>query len=279
MHRFQSRIWIFVAGYCGFQCGLGGWACAAERFNPDVEQKMGKVLSIEKKGVVTKLKVDLYDGSGQLEIPFSRATNCAVTFKGDTNFFRNGAWVQTTATVTGKALYASSFDVYVKAKMAPHYEQNPRTKDISICGQVTAADPGSITLASPRGPLRILLDDRALENIHVFLTTPDAIEAGAEAEIEGVTRGKKFVPQKVIVKLDKPLTAEQAFSRKKIDHSTSKSDPAAKEPAEPGAAVKPKPVPRGKKNVGPAQNPEEPDPFGILGDKTNNMPKKGAKKK
>ena len=170
----------------------------------------------------------------------------------------------TTATPKGNDLFADSFEIYLgKPKLSPQFQKYPTSPDYAVCGTVVGSDQFSVTLQIPPfGTRRILLDDKALDRIKVYIPNADYVEAGATVDLEGIMRGKKFSPQKVTVKIAKPLTVEQAFSKKRID-ATAKADPSAKGADKEGmkaATAKPKPVAKGKKgkNGGDAA-----DPFGF----------------
>lgn len=239
-------------------------------------QFTGRVVSVERKGAATKVVVDKDDGSGTLDIAVTRATNFHSEMKGDTRFFKPGCWVVTTASMMKNEFYADSFDVYIRTKMAPQFQKHPTTNDYNVCGVIVASDQLSVTLQiAPLGNRRILLDSNALDRIKVYLPNADYVEAGSTVDMEGVIRGKKFSPTKVTVRLAKPLSVEQAFSKKRPDaaktESATKDKDSDKEMPAKGT-TKAKNV-RGKKG---ANNPQTPDPFGF--NNNNDTGKKPGKK-
>lgn len=241
--------------------------------NNEPQQVMGKIISIERKGASAKVTVDRYDG-GQLDLSWNKASHYYVHFKGDDKFFRKGVWVSTTARKERDSYYADNFLIYVKANLTPYARKDPRSNEWEICGTIVAYDRGTVTISGgAQGVVRVMLDNKALDNIKVAIANPDYVEEGSEVELEGVMRGKKFMPSKVMVKLDRAIPADQAFSKKKVEPLNKGAAPKEKE-ADVKSEPKGKPVPRGKKQAD-AQALPNPDPFGVLsGDNA-----KGKKKK
>lgn len=243
--------------------------------NNEPQQVTGKILAIERKGAMAKLTIDRYDG-GQMDLIWSTKGNFQVHAKGDDKFFRPNVWVTTSARKQGNAWYAEGFQVHVKSKLAPGIAKDPRGtgSEFDVCGMLVGYDKNAVTISVGQAPpLRILLDNNALDRIKVSMSTSDFAEVGSEVDMEGIVKGKKFIPSKVVVKLEKTISADQAFSKKRIDH---KADAAGKgvaaktndgdaKPAEAkGKEVKGKVAPRGKKGAVDMANP---DPFNALGDK------------
>lgn len=249
-------------------------ALAADN-NNEPQQVMGKILSVERKGTSAKVTVDRYDG-GQLDLTWNKASHFYVQAKGDDKYFRKGVWVSTTARKERESYYADNFLVHVKANLSPYARKDPRTNDWEICGTLVAYDKNAVTISGgAQGVVRVMLDNKALDNIKVAIASPDYVEEGSEVELEGVMRGKKFMPSKVMVKLDRMIPADQAFSKKKVEPLNKGTATKEKEADGKSAEPKGKPAPRGKKQAD-AQPLPNPDPFGVLSGDNN---AKGKKKK
>jgi hypothetical protein len=243
----------------------------------DVEKKTGTISHVEKKGKNATITVEESDGE-KFDVPVNAKTNFVVHGKGDISFFKHGSmFVSAEQVVFNEAnnyRHGNKFKIYLGGKGPGEVvEQDPISPQVyKIAGTVVDADDESFTFEAEGTPYKVAFDPAGVD-VSFESTDPDHAAVGAAVEVEGATRAGKFHPTAIVVTLDKPMSASEAFAAgdkksksktasSKTKKGTSKTDKGADKSADKGDDG-------GDKGKGNS------DPFNVLGSGDS---KKDAKK-
>ncbi|MSR57122.1 MAG: hypothetical protein EXS05_05560 [Planctomycetaceae bacterium] len=235
----------------------------------ETEKIIGKVTAIEKKGKSITLTVEK-EGDQTLPVLLTPKLKVAVNGKGDVSFLRAKTWVSSQSVVkVNNALFGYRFMVHLGNAPPVQLRPDPGSADVyHLCGQVVSADDESVTLSfgNAAKTQKVMFEEGRLLEITVSSNDLDLIVEGSEIEMEGITRGTKFTPQRATVKLEKPLQADEVFGADKDGRKAAKSKSA-------GTAKGGKKSDKGKQDEPAGGEVVDPaDPFGEL-----SKDKKGAK--
>jgi hypothetical protein len=238
----------------------------------EAETKSGKLTSVEKKGKAAAVKVETDDGE-MLEVQVTPRMQFAIEAPGEKDILRQGTWVSCTNIVqVNNLFFAKDFLVHIGSTPRAGAQKN-MNNSWDVAGQIGAVAEDSITL---RTGAKIMFDEGQC-NVKVMTNDVGLLEEGAAAQVEGTKRGEKFLTQRMLVKLETTLTAEDVYGAakgkaKKTAAKTTKttadgeapkaSDPFATKPKQTGDAA-PKandPFAAKPKQTGEAA-PKPTDPF------------------
>lgn len=241
-------------------------AKTAKKGAPEPEKVSGKISEIERKGKLVTFVIERDDG-GKLEVMVTPKLGFSVTAKGDQAFLQPRVGISSDKLfVANNELFGKEFNVHLGAAPGAFLRRDPQSAEAyHIGGMITAADAQSVTvnIGAAGKPQKITFEQGAEVTINVVSTDPALVVEGSTVELEGNTRGTKFLPTKLAVTLEQPLTAEDVLADKKggktaktatgsKSAATSKSSKSAK-----GAKDDPAGDAAGAAN----------DPFGLLGKK------------
>jgi len=224
---------------------------------PETEKITGKVAEIEKKGKAVTLTIDKEDGN-KLEVLVTPKLKLEITGKGDTSFFQPKTWVSSESIIkTNNELFGRQFTVHLGVAPPPHVKADTTATDVyHVAGQVMASTEDSLTMNfGAAGTKKVTFEEGASVEVTINANDPDLIVEGSEVEVEGVTRGTKFLPSRVAVTLEKPLTPEDIQAADK-DKKGAKGKTAAKGGKKPA---------KGKTEDSDEEGAA--DPLGVLGKK------------
>jgi hypothetical protein len=257
-------------------CAVASVALAQKKV--EIETKSGKLTSVEKKGKAAAVKVETDDGE-TLDVQVTPRMQFAIQAPGEKEILRVGTWVSVSGVAQVNNLFFSeNYLVHIGAVPQAKMQKN-MNNSWDVAGPIGAVADDSITL---RSGAKIMFDEGKC-NVTVQTNDIALLEEGAPAQIEGTKRGEKFLTQRMMVTLDKTLTAEDVYGpakgkAKKTTARTTKTtddkaagdkadapkatDPFSKKPQQTGDAA-PKPTdPFAKKpqQTGDAA-PKPTDPF------------------
>ena len=176
----------------------------------ETETKSGKLTSVEKKGKAAAVKVETDDGE-TLDVQVTPRIQLAIQAPGEKEILRMGSWVSFENLVQSNNLFFSKdFRVHLGPPPQAKVQKNMKN-GWDIAGQVGGVAEDSITL---RSGAKIMFDE-GMCNVTVVSNDIALLEEGAPAQVEGTKRGDKFLPQRMMVTLDKTLTAEDVYGAAK----------------------------------------------------------------
>jgi hypothetical protein len=262
---------MFVfAGFWALDAPLLAQGSKTKRSGNEQEKVAGKIAKIERKGKAVTLSIEKNDGQ-TLEVLLTPKLQLTISAEGDAGFFQQPRAQVTSSRVVqaNDRLFSNEFTVHFGKGLIAGYQRDQNAADLyHVCGSCTAADNESITLnLGNAGARRIFFEQGAALKINVSSNDPELLAEGAAVEIEGTSKGPKFVPAKVSVTLAAPLIAAEVFA---------KADPRKAKPA-------PNPSAKGtKKGAKPKKGDtdvDEDDPFGVLEKKEGKAEKNSGEKK
>jgi hypothetical protein len=247
-------------------------AQATKKKGPEPEKKSGKIAEIEKKGKAATLTIEESDGE-KFDVQLTpKSPRFVVNGRGDIGFFKHAnVFVSSESIVRNPGnnyLFGSKFTIHIGGKPpAQRFEQDPTNPAIyHIAGPVIDCTEDSFSVDGPDGQYKVGFEQNVNPEITIESTEPEHATVGAEVEVEGVTRGGKFLPSSVVVTLDRPLVADEVFGNDKKGKKAAASKTASKKNSKTDKADK-----SGDKSGDDAaagDAPKQPaDPFGVLGDK------------
>jgi hypothetical protein len=261
-------------------------AQSKKKTGADHEKKTGKLASVEKKGKATVLTVEESDGE-KLEVLVTSRVKFVVNGTGDADFFKHPkAFVSSDSVFTANRQYfGRKFTIHIGHNSQAKFEPDENNAEVfHIAGPIVDCDESSFTIDVEGQPCKVNFEQGADLTVAIVSSEPEHAVVGSPVEVEGMTRAGKFVPSAVVVNLDRPLTAEEAFGvegEKKPGKTKTAAGKTTKKTAKTDKADKgdkgSKDDDAGKGDDAPATtDPIKPstDPFGVLNDN-----KKGTKKK
>jgi hypothetical protein len=182
----------------------------------DGEKKTGKIAEVEKKGKTATITIEESDGE-KFDVLVTAKTNFLVHGKGDVSFFKHGNMFVSSDEVVRNAatnyLHGRKFKIHLGGKgPGERVEADPANPELcKIAGTVVDADEESFTFEAEGAPYKVGFDQGGVD-VSIESTEPEHAVVGAQVEVEGATRAGKFHPTAIVVTLDKPLTASEAFA-------------------------------------------------------------------
>lgn len=246
------------------------------------EKKKGKIAEVEKKGKACTLKIEESDGE-KFDVLVSGKMKFLLTGPGDAAFLKHTTKVSVSSdsVVVNRGnnyTFGRKFTVHLGNNPPdPIFERDQNSPDVyKIAGPIVDYDDESFTISVGDMPYKISLEQGGLLDISVESTDPEHAVVGAEAAVEGMSRGGKFIATSVVVTAEKPLVADEVFAHEKKSAKTKPgaSKTAAKKPAKNDKGDK------GDKGADDAASGEpakgNSDPFGVLDGNKKDTKKKTA---
>lgn len=177
----------------------------------------GKVVSVEKKGRTTMLKV-ADDGGTEHEFALTPKVELEILSTGDDGFLAAGQFVKIDAVQSNDTLFGSTFSVYpqysgrptpakaVKAPPVPGQSQNLHV----VTGEIVRLDDkgdGKYHLLqlklTPKSQLTIYVEPT--HRIRVVQTDPESIAEGQTVNVYGRQTGKRITPSRITIQTGEEL--------------------------------------------------------------------------
>lgn len=261
--RRVLRISAFAAMIAGLLWpGIATAQGAKGRKGTEPDKIAGTVTEVERKGKTATLKIEKEDG-GKLEVLVTPRMKFTVTGRGDSSLLQPKTIVSSERVVkSNDELFGHEFIVHIGAAPQFSLQRDADGGDwFHVCGQVLAADPKSMTLSfgPENGTQRIAFEEGMPIAITVNSNDTELVTEGSKVELEGATRGAKFLPSRVMVTLEKPLTADDLQALTHDKKSAKKGATAAK------GAKKTGKTKTDDSDASPTDSTS--DPFGVLGKK------------
>ena len=181
----------------------------------DGEKKTGKIAEVEKKGKTATITIEESDGE-KFEVLINSKTNFIVNGKGDVSFFKHGGMSVSSDEVVRNAatnyLHGRKFTIHLGGKgPGERLEQDPGNPELcKIAGTVVDADEESFTFQAEGTPYKVGFDQGGVD-ISVESTEPEHAVVGAQVGSSKERHAGKFHPTAIVVTLEKPMTATEAF--------------------------------------------------------------------
>lgn len=199
----------------------------------------GKIIDLERKGKSVNLTVEKSDGE-KLVVLVNPQMQPTISARADASVLLPRFVVASDSLVSSNMeLFGKTFDVYPDESPPPHFERDSKTEGVyRICGQLVAIEPGAVTLNCGDATTKVNFEQGQTLEVTVRSQDTKWVEKGDAIELEGVTRGEKFVASRVAITLDRALTA--------ADFADNKDKKTAKGKAAPKPAKTPAKKPAGK---------------------------------
>ena len=279
------RVAVLVAAACFLVPALAS-AQAKKKAGTDHEKKTGKVAAVEKKGKSAVLTVE-ESGGDKLEVQLNSRIKFVVNGTGDAEFFKHPrAFVSSDSVFTANRQYfGRKFTIHIGHNSQAKFEPDENNAEVfHIAGPIVDCDESSFTIDVEGQPCKVSFEQGADLTVAIVSSEPEHAVVGSPVEVEGMTRAGKFVPSAVVVNLDRPLTAEDAFGAEGEKKPGKTKTTAGKTTKKTAKADKADKGDKGTKDDDAAKGDDAPattdpikpstDPFGVLNDN-----KKGPKKK
>lgn len=278
-------MWSVALASCfGMPAGAGAQGAKAKK-GADSEHKTGTVAQVDKKGKTATLTVETSDGE-KFDLLVTAKTNFVVNGKGDVSFFKHSNVFVSSDNIrmnengNSKYMFGDKFTIHLGTKNpAERFESDPANPNMYlIAGPVVDCSEDSFTFEAGGTPYKVNLMKDVPTEILVESTEPEHAAVGSEVEADGITRGGKFLPSAIAVKLDKPMVADEVFAASDKKSSKSKHATASKSAKKTAKTDKDKSDKTADKgdDAATGEPVKSSDPFGILDKKDTD--KKDAKK-
>jgi|GEM_PF-2147370 len=213
----------------------GAWAQASKsKKGPGNEHKTGTISHVDKKGKAATLTIEESDGE-KFDVMVSAKTNLMIKGRGDASFFKHSpVFVSSEKLVmSNNYLFGSEFTVHLGSKPpAENFSPNETNPNVySIAGPVVDSAEDSFLVEVQGKQYKVGFEQGKVPEISVESTDPEHAAVGASVEVEGATKGGKFLPTSIAVTLDKPLVGDEVFSAGDKKNSKSKAKTTSKKVA------------------------------------------------
>lgn len=254
---WASIVWVMVM----LVLPVPAWAQAQKgrKTGPELEKITGKIKEIDFKGKAANVVIEREDGGEPLELLVTAKLKLQITAPADATLLApKQSIVARGAFESNKEWFAKRFEIYHGSPppVAGVHSEPDQGGSFIIGGTLLAHENGKLLINAGGKQVPLNFEQGAPPEIKVFSTQMELVREGSAVEVEGSTRGGKFLPQKLAIQLENPLTPEDFAPRK----------PEKKAPA-PKTASKSK---KGPKDPKSADEPEAPagefdpdDPFGV----------------
>jgi hypothetical protein len=204
----------------------------SKKGSADHEKKTGKVAEVEKKGKACTIKVAEADGE-TFDLNVAAKTRFVVNGKGDSGFFKYPrAFVSSKSVFLNSAngqFFGKKFTIHLGKEPAAMFEPEENNPEVyHIAGEIVNCDASSFTINSNGTVQKVNFEQGADETVDIESTDPDHALVGSEVEVEGTTKGGKFIPLNIVVTLDKPLVADEVMAAS--EKKPGKAKPTSKTP-------------------------------------------------
>lgn len=209
----------------------------AQSKKPEPETFTGKVSSIQMKGRIATIKVDTESGD-TLTVIVTPKVAFTVTARAEADLLKKlgkePVMISAERTVWNEATkvyVAATLTVYHKVKV-----QQRRTEmngGVDFCAPLISATDKEVVLG---GGINKVVPEGATFALNVVSNDASLVTEGAQAELEGIKKGEKFLASRLAITLDKELTAEEVSMKKgpKAKPTAKSADKTDDKPAEKG---------------------------------------------
>lgn len=239
-----------------------GWAQATKgrKAGPELEKVLGKIQEVEFKGKVANLTIERTDGGEPLEILVTPKLKVQISGSADSSLLVvKQSVVVRGAFESNKEWFAKRFEVYPGSPppVSGIQQESEKGGAYVIAGTLLAHENGKLLINAGGKQVPVNFEQGAVPEIVVLSSQMELAKVGSPIEVEGSTRGGKFLPQKVSIQLSDPLTPED-FAPRKAEKKAAPSKPATKSKKDKGV----KPAPSEDDPETPAGEFDPDDPFG-----------------
>ena len=239
-----------------------GWAQASKgrKSGPEFEKVSGKIQEVEFKGKAANLIIERTDGGDPLEILVTPKLRVQISGSSDTAMLvAKQSVVVRGAFESNKEWFAKRFEVYPGSPppVSGIQPESEKGGAYVIAGTLLAHENGKLLINAGGKQVPVNFEQGATPEIVVFSSQLELTKVGSPIEVEGSTRGGKFLPQKVSIQLQDPLTPEDFVPRK-----PEKKAAPPKQPTKSKRDKSVKPAPTEDEPETPAGEFDPDDPFG-----------------
>ena len=209
---------------------------------PEPETHTGKVSSIQMKGRIATIKIET-DAGDTFSVIVTPKVAFTVTAKAEADLLKKlgkePVMISAERTVWNEATkvyVAGTLTVYHKIKV-----KNGRTEmngGVDFCAPLVTGTDKEVILG---GGINKVVPEGATFALNVVSNDATLVTEGAQAELEGIKKGEKFLASRLAITLDKELTAEDV-SMKKGSKAKTTSKPAEKADDKPADKATDKPA-------------------------------------
>lgn len=252
---------------------------------PEKEHKTGTIAQVDKKGKAATLTIEESDGE-KFDVMITAKTNIMIKGTGDVAFFKHSpVFVSSDEIVMNPGnqyLFGKKFTVHLGSKPPAEAfgpsESNPSV--YAIAGPVVDCAEDSFVFEALGKQYKVGFEQGKVPEVSVESTEPEHAAVGSTVEVEGTTKGGKFLPTAISVTLEKPLVADEVFAGGDKKSAKSKSKTANKKMAKSDKADKADKSTDKPDEPAAGNDPfkkESNDPFGVgAGDKKDAKKAKAA---
>lgn len=240
-----------------------GWAQASKgrKTGPELEKVSGKIQELEFKGKTANLIVERADGGDPLEILVTPKLKLQISGTGDNSLLAaKQSIVARGAFESNKEWFSKRFEVYPGSAppVAGVQPESEKGGAYVIGGTLLAHENGKLLINAGGKQVPVNFEQGGDPEIRVFSSQLELAKVGSSIEVEGSTRGGKFLPQKVSIQLADPLTPDD-FVPRKPEKKAATAKTAAKSKKDKGG----QPAKSAEDDPEPAAGEFDPDdPFG-----------------
>lgn len=176
------------------------------------------------------MTIETSDGE-KFDVLVTAKTNLLIKGRGDAGFFKHANVFVSAEDIVmnagNKYLFGKKFVIHLGNKPpAERFEPDPTNPSLyHIAGPVVDCAEDSFTFEAGGTPYKVGFEQGVVPEISVESTEPEHAAVGAAVELDGATRGGKFVPSAISVTLDKAMVADEVFAGS--DKKSAKSKHAA----------------------------------------------------
>jgi len=212
----STGLWLLL---CLGMCPQVGWAQAAKgrKTGPELEKVSGKIQELEFKGKTANLVIERADGGDPLELLVTPKLKVQISGTADASFLgAKQSIVARGAFESNKEWFSKRFEVYPGSAppMAGVQPESEKGGAYVIAGTLLAHENGKLLINAGGKQVPVNFEQGGDPEIRVFSSQLELAKVGSAIEVEGSTRGGKFLPQRVSIQLADPLTPEDFAPRK-----------------------------------------------------------------
>jgi hypothetical protein len=264
-----------MAAWLGLPTLVAAQASKSKKAAPHAEKKTGKITKIDAKGKTSTLTVEEADGESFDVLVTTKMKNFLVKAKGDAGFLKHPHVVVSSDSVftANMQFFGKKFTVHLGQAPEAVFENDPNNPEVyRVAGPIVDFDETSFTINVGGSPYKVNFEQGLAPEIAVESTEPEHAAVGAELEAEGKTRAGRFQADAIMITLDKPLSADDVFSKGDKKGGKSKTAATTKGSKKPAKSDKTD-TDKGGDATDPAKPPATSDPFGVLPKPAGGKPK------
>ncbi len=207
---------VAVVATCGASSAYAQGA-KGKKNTPEPEKIAGKITEVEMKGKAALLTIEKEGGETMAPLLLTPKMNVSITAPGDATLLQPKVFVSTNSAVeSNKELFARKFEIYHgSATPAAGIQRDSVSAEVfHLAGQIVAAEKDALMINVGGSQKKLNFEQGGEIEVRVHTNQFDLIRAGATVELEGTTRGGKFLPSLVAIQLENPLTADEIAGKR-----------------------------------------------------------------